>query len=291
MKNYYEILEVTSSATTDQIRSKWIILIQAWHPDKFRNHEQKSYAENKSKDINEAYQTLSNPQKREEYDRLLNSFGAQDDPFNGFSRDKNENRTQYGDEEQARQQKKQAEKEAREEKIKEAHEKGEDVVFYVQSLINEYKWKLALKELYLFDDLGIPPSEEGESTFDYRCSRDHPKWQKASSLDTEARNQKSNFTWGLIIASFCLFLITLAVILADAGTDSGAGLIIFGGSLIGPIGGAIYAHKWAGKKGLQTDILLGIGTCIGFLILVLISFYLIFCVVAIIVLGLIFGAG
>jgi len=69
MKNYYEILEVERDATQDQIREQYLFLIQAWHPDKFSNPAQKGKAEEKTKDINTAYEILRNPLKRAEYDR------------------------------------------------------------------------------------------------------------------------------------------------------------------------------------------------------------------------------
>jgi curved DNA-binding protein CbpA len=69
MKNYYEILEVERDAPQDQIKEQYLFLIQAWHPDKFSNPAQKVKAEEKTKDINAAYEILRNPLKRAEYDR------------------------------------------------------------------------------------------------------------------------------------------------------------------------------------------------------------------------------
>ena len=69
MKNYYEILEVEPDAPPDQIREQYLFLIQAWHPDKFPNPAQKTKAEEKTKDINAAYETLRSADKRAQYDR------------------------------------------------------------------------------------------------------------------------------------------------------------------------------------------------------------------------------
>lgn len=68
MKDFYKILEVESTATNDQIKSQHRLLVHAWHPDKFPNPDQKAKAEEKLKEINEAYSTLSDPEKREMYD-------------------------------------------------------------------------------------------------------------------------------------------------------------------------------------------------------------------------------
>jgi CheY-like chemotaxis protein len=71
MKDYYAILEVLPTATPEEIREQYYFLIQAWHPDKFRNPEQKAKAEEKSKQVNIAYAVLKDFEKRAEYDRKL----------------------------------------------------------------------------------------------------------------------------------------------------------------------------------------------------------------------------
>lgn len=68
-KDYYEILDVPSTASIEAIREQYLFLIQAWHPDKFPNPTQKLKAEEKSKEINAAYAVLQNPQKRAFYDQ------------------------------------------------------------------------------------------------------------------------------------------------------------------------------------------------------------------------------
>jgi formylglycine-generating enzyme required for sulfatase activity len=70
MKNYYQIMEISRTATQDEIKKQYRFLSQAWHPDKFPTPEQKEKAEEKLKGINEAYSILGNPAKRREYDRL-----------------------------------------------------------------------------------------------------------------------------------------------------------------------------------------------------------------------------
>jgi curved DNA-binding protein CbpA len=71
MKDYYLILEIEPDAPQDKIREQYLFLIQAWHPDKFPNPAQKTKAEEKTKDINAAYETLRNSVKRAEYDRSI----------------------------------------------------------------------------------------------------------------------------------------------------------------------------------------------------------------------------
>ncbi len=66
-KDYYKILGVPTDATPDQIKKAYRKLAVKYHPDK--NQGNKS-AEAKFKEINEAYQILSDPKKREEYNQI-----------------------------------------------------------------------------------------------------------------------------------------------------------------------------------------------------------------------------
>lgn len=65
-KDYYRILEVDYEATEDEIRSNFIRLALKWHPDKQKGEDS---ATSKFQEINEAYQVLSDPIRKEEYDR------------------------------------------------------------------------------------------------------------------------------------------------------------------------------------------------------------------------------
>jgi len=69
MKDYYQILDIPIDATSKMIKDQWLFLVQAWHPDKFKNLDQKRRAEQKTKEINEAYSILSDPIKRRDYDK------------------------------------------------------------------------------------------------------------------------------------------------------------------------------------------------------------------------------
>ena len=63
-KDYYEILGVKRDADEKEIKSAFRKLARKYHPDVNKTKE----AEQKFKDINEAYEVLSNPQKLQRYD-------------------------------------------------------------------------------------------------------------------------------------------------------------------------------------------------------------------------------
>ena len=72
MKNYYEILEVNNKASLDIIKKVFKLQIKKYHPDVVKE-EEKEMAENKVKELNEAYDVLSDEAKRAEYDKALNN--------------------------------------------------------------------------------------------------------------------------------------------------------------------------------------------------------------------------
>jgi curved DNA-binding protein CbpA len=69
MEDYYQILGVKSDVTLEELKRRYRFLAQAYHPDRFNTLEAKAEAENDMKRINAAYDVLSNPSKRTEYDR------------------------------------------------------------------------------------------------------------------------------------------------------------------------------------------------------------------------------
>src|SRR5215471_575177 len=66
-RDYYETLGVPKTATEDEIRSAFRKLARKYHPDVAKD---KKAAEEKFKEINEAYEVLSDPEKRKKYDQL-----------------------------------------------------------------------------------------------------------------------------------------------------------------------------------------------------------------------------
>lgn len=77
-KDYYDILGVSKDANDQEIKKAYRKMAMKYHPDK---HKGDKAAETKFKDINEAYQVLSDKQKRQSYDQ----FGSADGPgFGGF---------------------------------------------------------------------------------------------------------------------------------------------------------------------------------------------------------------
>lgn len=70
MNNYYEILEVSENASPEVIEKAYKALVKKYHPD-LQPNEKKAEAENKIKIINEAYEILSDKNKKEKYDTEL----------------------------------------------------------------------------------------------------------------------------------------------------------------------------------------------------------------------------
>ena len=73
MKNYYEILEVSENASQEVIEKAYKALAKKYHPDVQRPNNVKS-AEEKFKEIGEAYETLSNKERKEIYDLELSKY-------------------------------------------------------------------------------------------------------------------------------------------------------------------------------------------------------------------------
>ncbi len=84
-KNYYDILEINKNANESEIKKAYKKMAIKWHPDK--NPDNKEESEQKFKEISEAYHVLSDPQKKEIYDKygeegLKNSGGFNEEQFN-----------------------------------------------------------------------------------------------------------------------------------------------------------------------------------------------------------------
>src|SRR5437868_9139981 len=86
-KDYYQILGVKKNANEDEIKKAYRSLAKKYHPDKNKGNKE---AENKFKEISEAYAVLSDAEKRAQYDRLgaeafsFGGGGGGHNPFAGF---------------------------------------------------------------------------------------------------------------------------------------------------------------------------------------------------------------
>ena len=74
-KNFYDILQVNKNATKEEIKKSYKKLALHYHPDKNKDE----HAIDKFKEIAEAYNTLSDDEKRKNYDM----FGNNDEQFSG----------------------------------------------------------------------------------------------------------------------------------------------------------------------------------------------------------------
>src|SRR3954454_3526160 len=87
-RDYYEALGVPRDAGEEDIRRAYRKLARQYHPDVNKEPD----AEDRFKEISEAYEVLRDPEKREKYDRFGSNWKAgQDvsgaDGFGGFGRD------------------------------------------------------------------------------------------------------------------------------------------------------------------------------------------------------------
>ena len=84
--DYYKVLGVEKSSSNDEIKKAYRKLALKYHPD--RNPSDKKRAEEKFKDISEAYAVLSDPEKRKQYDEFgTDAFRrkfSQEDIFRNF---------------------------------------------------------------------------------------------------------------------------------------------------------------------------------------------------------------
>ena len=96
-RDYYEVLGVNKNATDDELKKAYRQMAKKYHPD--ANPDNKEEAEKKFKEVNEAYEVLSDKQKRQMYDQFgfngpqygggqgggYYSYGSDFSGFGGFS--------------------------------------------------------------------------------------------------------------------------------------------------------------------------------------------------------------
>ena len=87
-KNYYEILEVDKNASPEIIEKSYKTLVKKYHPDLQENNLKNIYEE-KIKKINEAYDILSDLEKRKNYDLNLKNTEISPEEFNNLINENN----------------------------------------------------------------------------------------------------------------------------------------------------------------------------------------------------------
>lgn len=68
LPNFYEVLGIPKTATQNEIKAKFRQLVKETHPDRTKDKS----SEDKMSEINRAYEVLSDPDKKEQYDKFLN---------------------------------------------------------------------------------------------------------------------------------------------------------------------------------------------------------------------------
>lgn len=82
-KNYYDILEINKNASQEIIEKAYKILVKKYHPDLQESNLKNKYEE-KIKEINEAYEILSDPEKRKNYDLTLKNNEISNEDYNNL---------------------------------------------------------------------------------------------------------------------------------------------------------------------------------------------------------------
>jgi molecular chaperone DnaJ len=80
--NLYEVLEVEANCTPEELKQSYRRLARQYHPD---SNTQDPKAEAHFKEISQAYEILSDPERRANYDRFGSDAGAGQNPFGGGS--------------------------------------------------------------------------------------------------------------------------------------------------------------------------------------------------------------
>lgn len=79
-KDYYSILGISKNASESEIKKAYRDMSKKWHPDKHKGEKQ---AEDKFKEINEAYEVLGNAKRKQQYDQFGSTGNAAGGGFGG----------------------------------------------------------------------------------------------------------------------------------------------------------------------------------------------------------------
>lgn len=121
MKNYYDMLEIATTASEEVIRAAYKAKVKKWHPDNFSGTQEKETATKMLQDLNEGLEILTDAEKRRRYDEQLRSSSE------------NYQRRSSSEEEQRREKEKAREKEKKKEDWEE--QKYQEVIASVQQMI------------------------------------------------------------------------------------------------------------------------------------------------------------
>jgi DnaJ-class molecular chaperone len=83
-KDYYQILGISRNATEEQIKKAYRKLAMKYHPD--RNPGNEKWANEKFKEVNEAFSVLGDPEKKRQYDQFGTAGAAGDIFGSGYTR-------------------------------------------------------------------------------------------------------------------------------------------------------------------------------------------------------------
>jgi DnaJ-class molecular chaperone with C-terminal Zn finger domain len=101
MQNHYDVLEVSHKASKEIIEKAYKTLAKKHHPDLVQGERNKKLAEEKMKKLNEAYEVLSDDNKRANYDLSLNpveenrSSGVQNSNYQQYQNPQQNNNVYY----------------------------------------------------------------------------------------------------------------------------------------------------------------------------------------------------